>query len=171
MKLNKSRFENSQEYKSNIAEAVDKAKGMEWQLWYKGYPVGSEELWNFLNELGDAMPDIRFLPSHKASWDYGYNRFAAVMDGQPFVLGYVMYGDFSVNKDKGNKYTIRSTRINNEKYSPSRDQHNMVMPGDIKGAVKQAKKYIRPHSTLELATLMYRSIYENAGNYKAGLYE
>lgn len=171
MKLSKSTFYKGAEYNHNVNESKDLANNLSWELWFNGYPVASHQLWEFLTKLEQEIPDIKLYPSAKKFGGTGYDVFTAVMEGQPFVLGRVSYADHSIKKDKGAKYTIHSARIRNDKYNVHRDQYHMVMANDIKSAVKQAKKYIRPYTALDLAQMMYSSVYNNAAVFKSKLYD
>ena len=170
IKLIKHTFENNPDYKSRVTEVVSRAEKEDdkYVFWFQDYPV-QFEFKEYLDELSRNLPHIRFLPaSEKFDDKCRFTRFHAVMDGQLFTLGIVMWEDATVGTSKPAQFIIHSRKIENNKYGSHRDQYRMVMPS-FKNAVKQAKKYLLPYTVNELA--FYTSDkYSNArGKFKKGL--
>ena len=150
IQLIKHTFENKQAYIERVSEVVSRAKRDGVEDWFQDYPVRFE-FKEYLDELSRNLPHIRFLPaSEKFDDKYRFTRFHAVMDGQLFTLGTVMYEDVALDQNPHPpQFVIKSRKIENGKYNPHRDQYRMVMPA-LKHAVKQAKKYLLPYTVNEL---------------------
>jgi len=94
-------------------------------------------------------------------------------EGDSFTMGYIGYMDmtFSGLKEANTKYTCVSKNIVNSKYNNGQDQHHMASSLDIDKAVKNAKKYLRAWSPIEIANISFpafrqefRKISNNANN-------
>jgi len=133
-----------------------------WEHSYNGVAV-TEQMANFLTEVSKAMPKLKFIPYDDAyvSTSNGSVRviclFLAYMDDYPYDIGRVGYGKFAVKGD-AESFAVYSRKIQNAKYAEHRDQHHMIMSKDVSKAVSNAKKYITPYTTKELAIAMYEPI-------------
>lgn len=80
-------------------------------------------------------------------------------EGDSFTLGYIGWIDltFSGLKEANTKYTCVSKNIVNSKYSNGQDQHHMASSLDIDKAVKNAKKYFRSWSPVEIANISFHT--------------
>ena len=74
------------------------------------------------------------------------------MPNDPYVMGWIGYGDFlTTAKAMQNSYVISSRHIMNYKYADYNDQHYMAMSINLDTAVRNAKKYLRPLTTKDMA--------------------
>ena len=94
-------------------------------------------------------------------------------EGDSFTMGYIGYMDmtFSGLKEANTKYTCVSKNIVNSKYNNGQDQHHMASSLDLEKAMKNAKKYLRAWSPIEIANISFpafrqefRKISNNANN-------
>lgn len=70
----------------------------------------------------------------------------------PYVLGWIGYGSFrDGNLDK--EWAVHSRTIVNGKYSKYGDNYHIKLTGKLSVALRNAKKYLRPYSPAELATV------------------
>lgn len=161
-------------YKNRTESARAAVSERGWQYAYEGIAV-SQELQEFLVELGKAMPKVKFVPFddervtvHKADntgqiqshTNVVMKSFLACMEEYPYALGFVGYGDWSV-KSGEHTYAVHSRKISNPKFAYHREQHQMIMSKDMKKAIKHAKAYLAPYTTHELAIAMYEPMQEN----------
>ena len=61
-----------------------------------------------------------------------------------YPMGWIGYGDFSINRNQGPKYTVCSLHIVNMRFDNGRDQHRMLVTENMDVAVKNALKYLQP---------------------------
>ena len=168
IKLIKHTFEHNQSYKERVTEVVSRAEKDGCEYWFNDYPV-CFQFKEYLEELSRNLPHIRFLPaSEKFDDKYRFTQFHAVMDGQLFTLGKVMYEDVTLGASKPAQFIIHSRKIENNKYNEHRDQYRMVMPS-FKNAVKQAKKYLLPYTVNELAFYTMDRFTDARSKFKKGL--
>ena len=74
------------------------------------------------------------------------------MPNDPYVMGYIGYGDFQTTaKAMQSSYVVSSRHIMNYKYADYNDQYYMAMSINISTAVRNAKKYLRPLTTKDMA--------------------
>jgi len=74
------------------------------------------------------------------------------MPNDPYVMGWIGYGDFlTTAKAMQSSYVISSRHIMNYKYADYNDQHYMAMSINLSTAVRNAKKYLRPLTTKDMA--------------------
>jgi len=137
---------------------------------FNGWHV-SEEMYNYMTAVSKAMPKAKFAP-HQVEWvstpgdSYRrVNKFAVYMDEFPYSLGFVGYGDFSVNGNS-RAYMVESRKIKNTKYSSRRYQYHMQITTDLKKATKNASTYLTPYSIKELAQVTYRAFSRNVERVK-----
>lgn len=85
----------------------------------------------------------------KSAWVY--------REGDSFTLGYLGFMDktYSGSSSKNTKYTCVSKNIVNWKYGIGQDQHHMAGSTDLDKAVKNAKRYFRPWSPFEIASISF----------------
>ena len=72
-------------------------------------------------------------------------------DDCPYCLGWVGYGDYRNGGDGTNMYVVNARTIENGKYSDYSPQYFMKMSTNVDTAVRNAKKFIRMMSPIELA--------------------
>ncbi len=156
-------------YRTKVERAKSSVDQGKWEHSYEGMAV-SKELKEFLSEVQKNMPHVKFvacndvMDTHPLSNNrcYVMSYFFVTMDDCPYEIGRIGFGDFSAKKSGKPTYVVQSRKIRNPKFSAGRDQFNMVMTLDIKKAIINAKKYITPFSTKELAMYSYESIVSNS---------
>jgi hypothetical protein len=164
MKFVKSNYEHKQNYLDKIAWVKNVTS--EPRAYFNDCPT-VPQLIPVLEELSKKMPNARFLPdAGNYDGNYQFTKFDVVMDNNPFTLGWIGYGDWSLNSSENTKLTICSRLIANNKYASHRDQYYMVMPHSAVKAIKEACKYLLPYSTRELGKLLHNEIRNKAGIYK-----
>ena len=74
------------------------------------------------------------------------------MPNDPYVMVYIAYGGFqtTVVADQSS-YIVSSRHIRNMKYADYNDQYYMAMSVNLDTAVRNAKKYLRPLTTRDMA--------------------
>lgn len=116
----------------------------------------------FAEAIRKANRAVKFgVARHGSRWDFSnstrvFKSLHAYIPGQQFSLGEFGYADNAV-RGVDYKYFVYARDIANEKYQSHRDQHYMVMSGDLKRAVEGAKKHLRPYSPIEMARLSFDS--------------
>ena len=128
---------------SDINNKVD----VEQQKVAKDYLASQRELQEFMAEIRKSFRGVLFTP------DAGDKRKVYVhMPNDPYVMGYIGYGDFlTTAKAMQSSYVISSRHIMNYKYADYNDQHYMAMSINLSTAVRNAKKYLRPLTTKDMA--------------------
>ena len=102
----------------------------------------------FMAEVRKAFRGVLFTPV--AGGDK--NRVYVHMPNDPYILGWIGYGDFQTTVSADQKsYTVYSKNIMNMKYADYNDQHYMAMSVNLSTAVRNAKKYLRPLTTKDMA--------------------
>ena len=145
-------------FKSDLDETKRLAEEAGWQYWYREYPV-HPKLAPLLTALEATNPALKLIPVkfERSIVTAGFwTRFCAVMDGQPFTLGAIGYGDYG-RKGKPT-YGIYSRKVKNERHGSYQMGYNMAMPEKLESALKQAKKYLTPYTNLELIDVLYHCI-------------
>jgi hypothetical protein len=151
------------------------AKELGHSIFFKGIPV-EEELLLFIEGVQKAMPKVKFYPNTFAYKNIPINDEHGVyqttksirvcdemfvyMDDFPFDIGRIGWADNAVNGKGDYSYSVYSRKIQNAKYATHRDQHFMIMSKDIGKSVKNARKYLLPYTTRELAQAFYEPIHE-----------
>ena len=156
-------------FRSRVERTKKSVDEQGWTHSYDGMAV-SKETKEFLSEVQKAMPHVKFVASNDAVGTdaqtgnrcYVMSSFLVTMDDCPYEIGRIGFGDFSANRNGKPTYVVHSRKINNPKFREGRDQFNMVMTSDVKKAITNAKKYLVPFSTKELATYSYDSIASNS---------
>jgi hypothetical protein len=103
-------------------------------------PSLRHELREFMAELRVKMPWLKFLSRSR-------NEVYVYTDTCPYALGFIGYADYSA----GEKYMVYSRTIENNKFSSTNRQHNMLLSSNIGVAVRNARTHLRVYSTTELA--------------------
>lgn len=118
-----------------------------------GVPNVYYKLAVFCEELRKHFKGIRFgfRRGHNDSEGLGGVRVHslwAYYPGQEYALGKV--GFMSLGKHGDRKFTVYARTITNSKYRTGRDEFYTAVTEDLNKAVKNAKKYLRPYSTVEI---------------------
>ena len=126
---------------------INKKIDVEQQKVAKDYLASQRELQEFMAEIRKSFRGVLFTP------DAGDKRRVYVhMPNDPYVMGWIGYGDFlSTAKAMQSSYVISSRHIANYKYADYNDQHYMAMSINLSTAVRNAKKYLRPLTTKDMA--------------------
>lgn len=106
--------------------------------------IHSMELWTFRREVERAMRGAKTMV-RTSNTAYVY------MDDDPYVLGWIGYGDFQTSKNGKHKYVVYSRDIDNCKYSEGKEQHYMRMALNMGTAVKHAGAELRSYSPSEVS--------------------
>ena len=111
------------------------------------YLASQRELQEFMAEIRKSFRGVLFTP------DAGDKRRVYVhMPNDPYVMGYIGYGDFQTTvKAIQSSYVVSSRHIMNMKYADYNDQYYMAMSINLSTAVRNAKKYLRPLTTKDMA--------------------
>jgi len=126
---------------------INKKVDVEQQKVARDYLASQRELQEFMAEIRKSFRGVLFTP------DAGDKRRVYVhMPNDPYVMGYIGYGDFlTTAKAMQSSYVISSRHIMNYKYADYNDQHYMAMSINLSTAVRNAKKYLRPLTTKDMA--------------------
>ena len=113
--------------------------------------ASNSHLQDYMKALRVAFRGIMFTPH-----PFDVRRVWVHMPKDPFCLGWIGYGDFqtTVSADKSS-YVVYSKNISNWKYGDYNDQYHMAMSVNLNTAVRNAKKYLRPLSTSDMALEKY----------------
>jgi hypothetical protein len=165
-----------QEKLKNVAE---QAKELGHNIFFNGIPV-EKELMEFAQGIQKAMPKVKFYPNTFEYKNVPINDEHGVyqttksmrvcdemfvyMDDFPFDIGRISWCDNAVGKSGENTYGVYSRKIQNAKYATHRDQHFMIMSKDIDKSVKNARKYLLPYTTRELAQAFYEPLHEKVSH-------
>jgi hypothetical protein len=156
-------------FRSKVERAKKSVEEQGWTHSYEGMAV-SKELKEFLSEVQKDMPHVKFVAGNDVMETdtqtgnrcHVMSYFLVTMDDCPYEIGRIGFGDFSATKSGKPMYVVHSRKIQNSKFREGREQFNMVMTLDVKKAITNAKKYLIPFSTKELATCSYDSIASNS---------
>ena len=113
----------------------------------RDYLASNLDIQDFMKGIRRAFRGVLF------TQDAGDKRRVYVhMPNDPYVMGYIGYGDFlTTAKAMQSSYVISSRHIANYKYADYNDQHYMAMSINLDTAVRNAKKYLRPLTTKDMA--------------------
>lgn len=115
--------------------------------------------------VGQAIPRVK-LGTLSAGHSQG-DKFV-YMEGHPYVMGYLYYGDVRDNPTVSeNHYVVASDNIVNGKYASYSKQHSMRMTTKLDQAVKHAKRYLRPMPWGVVASIDYREIASGFGRLRS----
>ena len=99
---------------------------------------------NFTHRLSKQMRGIDFhYRNENSSWVF--------MEGQPYCMGWVAFGDFRDSGKGIENYVVYSHKIRNMKYGDHNDQHYMAMSLHLKDGVKNAKRYLKNFTMFDIA--------------------
>ena len=126
---------------------INKKIDVEQQKVARDYLASNLDMQEFMAEIRKSFRGVLFTP------DAGDKRRVYVhMPNDPYVMGYIGYGDFlTTAKAMQSSYVISSRHIANYKYADYNDQHYMAMSINLDTAVRNAKKYLRPLTTKDMA--------------------
>ena len=128
---------------SEINEKSDLAQ----QKVAKDYLASQSAMQEFMQELRKAFRGVLFTPC-----PHDKRRTYMHMPNDPYVMGYIGYGDFQTTaKAMQSSYVVSSRHIMNMKYADHNDQYYMAMSINLDTAVRNAKKYLRPLTTKDMA--------------------
>ena len=119
---------------------INKKIDVEQQKVARDYLASNLDIQDFMKGIRRAFRGVLF------TQDAGDKRRVYVhMPNDPYVMGYIGYGDFlTTAKAMQSSYVISSRHIANYKYADYNDQHYMAMSINLDTAVRNAKKYLRP---------------------------
>jgi len=113
----------------------------------KDYLASQSAMQEFMQELRKAFRGVLFTPCPQDK-----RRTYMHMPNDPYVMGYIGYGDFlTTAKAMQSSYVVSSRHIMNYKYADYNDQYYMAMSINLSTAVRNAKKYLRPLTTKDMA--------------------
>jgi len=124
------------------------------------YPV-LPSLFTLTSEIRKANSALKFCSVGGPSYwgDHRvFNRLCVYMDGHDYVLGEIGYGDYRIrNRSDGYscKFMVASRKIENEKVKGGYDQQHMALTESLKVAVKNACKFLVPHTLEEVARFSF----------------
>jgi len=110
------------------------------------------ELCTFRDRLGGLMRGLQFIHRDKSS-------VYVAMEGHPYTLGWIGWKDYQDTTDD-NFYAVCSHNIENEKYGDYRIEHHMKLSRNMDTALRNAKKFLRPHTPSQLVS-MSRGVLSN----------
>jgi hypothetical protein len=125
-----------------------------------GIPV-DPSLFKLASEIRKINPAIKFCSARLYKWINNrklFDRLYAYREGHEYVLGEIGYGDYRLRKnyDNINMYMVSSRKIENQRVKYFHDQHHMALTDNLKNAVKNACKYLVPHTLEEVASMSFR---------------
>ena len=113
----------------------------------KDYLASQSAMQEFMQELRKAFRGVLFTPCPQDK-----RRTYMHMPNDPYVMGYIGYGDFQTTaKAMQSSYVVSSRHIMNYKYADYNDQYYMAMSINLPTAVRNAKRYLRPLTTKDMA--------------------
>jgi len=86
---------------------------------------------------------------------------------EPYPMGFIGYGDFRTEVQGDPQYAVGSRTITNDKYGSYQTQYHMKMTANIVTGVRNAKRYLRNYSLLELATIKRDEVTSASGESKS----
>jgi hypothetical protein len=128
-----------------------------------GIPV-TGPLLNFCTEIRKVNRHVKFGVGNRAknSWGHGGpNRLLELyvyMEGHTYAMMKIGYADYTVKNTGDVKYMVYARMISNDKFREDKDQYYMATAENIERAVKNVKKYMRPYSPVECASMTFDSI-------------
>tara|TARA_R110000822_G_scaffold99851_1_gene225053 strand:- start:179 stop:1093 length:915 start_codon:yes stop_codon:yes gene_type:complete len=141
-------------YYSNVkVSEIFKDITLEDQQKYRDNLAFNLDLQGFMKELRKAFRGVVFTPQGDMRKVYMH------MPNDPYVMGYIGYGDFqTTTKAMQSSYVVSSRHIMNMKYADHNDQYYMAMSINLDTAVRNAKKYLRPLTTRDMALDEYNDM-------------
>jgi hypothetical protein len=128
-----------------------------------GIPVVAP-LANFCAEIRKVNRHVKFGIGKRVqnSWGHGgptrMLELYAYMDGHTYATMKIGYADYSIKKTGDVKYMVYARMIKNEKFREDSDQYHMATAEGIERAIKNVKKYMRPYSPIECASMSFDSV-------------
>jgi hypothetical protein len=128
-----------------------------------GIPVVAP-LVNFCAEIRKVNRHVKFGVSKriKNTWGHGnVNRVLELyvyMEGHTYAMMKIGYADYSVKNTGDVKYMVSARMIENDKFREDKDQYYMATAENIERAVKNVKKYMRPYSPVECASMTFQDV-------------
>ena len=103
----------------------------------------------FVDAVQKAFPLCKF------SRHYRRGRLFVYHPNKPLCMGWIGYDDFrsGEHEDTHRTYGVCSRRIENMKYGSHNEQRNMAMSIDLEVATRNAKKFLRDFSVVEVANI------------------
>jgi hypothetical protein len=106
--------------------------------------------------MSQEMKDIELVPMFTGGVSTSFSHFAVLMQNCPYALGWVGWGDFNISSGAYKPtFGISSRLITNNKYKSHQDEYRMVMPHNVRSALKAAKTHLRPYTTLEIGHVIF----------------
>ena len=141
-------------YRSNVkVSEIFKDITLEDQQKYRDNLASQTEIQGFMKEVSKAFRGVVFTPQGDMRKVYMH------MPNDPYVMGYIGYGDFqTTTKAMQSSYVVSSRHIMNMKYADYNDQRYMAMSINLDTAVRNAKKYLRPLTTRDMALDEYNDM-------------
>lgn len=133
-----------------IEKIIVETENKEWEV--------DNALYTFCTELTNSVRGWTFAQrDHRSVWIYRPN--------DVFAMGWIGYGEFRHEpKESVDAYVVYSRHVRNEKYSDGTPHFNMTMSVRRDVAMRNAKKYLRPHSPIEVAKELKKSARNGASN-------
>lgn len=127
-----------------------------------GIPV-VREVAEFCTEIRKVNRHVKFGVANRMKYNFhgAVNRMQelyAYMDGHAYAMMKIGYGDYSTKGNGDYKYMVYARMIKNEKFRDDSDQYHMATAEGIERAIKNVKKYMRPYSPVESASMTFDSI-------------
>jgi hypothetical protein len=124
-----------------------------------GIPV-EPALAQFCAEIRKVNRHVKFgvAKRSKHSFNGKFCELHAYMDGHTYATMKIGYGDYSTKGNGESKYMVYARMINNEKFREDSDQYHMATAEGIERAIKNVKKYMRPYSPIECASMSFDSV-------------
>ena len=127
-----------------------------------GIPV-VREVAQFCTEIRKVNRHVKFGVANRMKYNFRgtvnmMQELFAYMDGHAYAMMKIGYGDYSTKGNSESKYMVYARMINNEKFREDSDQYHMATAEGIERAIKNVKKYMRPYSPVECATMSFEAV-------------
>ena len=128
-----------------------------------GIPV-VREVAQFCAEIRKVNRHVKFGIGMRMKYTIRGNRvnvmqeLFAYMDGHAYAMMKIGYADYSTKGDGDSKFMVYARMIKNEKFRDDSDQYHMATAEGIERAIKNVKKYMRPYSPVECATMSFEAV-------------
>ena len=127
-----------------------------------GIPV-VREVAQFCAEIRKVNRHVKFGVSTRMKYNFRgtvnlMQELYAYMDGHAYATMKVGYGDYSTKGNGESKFMVYARMIKNEKFRDDSDQYHMATAEGIERAIKNVKKYMRPYSPVECATMSFEAV-------------
>jgi hypothetical protein len=136
---------------SNLADTIETLNENDMPMpKVDGIPV-SAQLANFCAEIRKVNRHVKF----GVSKNYRRHELYAYMDGQAYTMMKIGYGNYSKGSSNTDKYMVYARMIKNEKFREDNEQFHMATAEKLDRAMKNVKKYMRPYSPVECASMTF----------------